>query len=73
MCAIPSASRRRAQKGSAKPEKGAKKPEENRAEAQIVPTPEFKPDEQPFHPGQRRCAGRRARRTAAAAPAGGAD
>ena len=40
--------RRRAQNaGSAKPEKGAKKPEENRAEAQIVPTPEFKPDEQP--------------------------
>ena len=40
--------RRRAQNaGSAKPEKDAKKPEENRAEAQIVPTPEFKPDEQP--------------------------
>ena len=40
--------RRRAQNaGSAKPEKGAKKPEENRTEAQIVPTPEFKPDEQP--------------------------
>ena len=40
--------RRRAQNaGSAKPEKGAKKPEENRAEAQIVPTPDFKPDEQP--------------------------
>ena len=40
--------RRRAQNaGSAKPEKGEKKPEENRAEAQIVPTPEFKPDEQP--------------------------
>ncbi len=54
--------RRRAQNaGSAKPEKGEKKPEENRAEAQIVPTPGSSRTNSLLPPRpETRCAGRRA-------------